>query len=282
MMRTQTAFLLALPLVFSLACKADVDPGDEGADEVGEEEEEEGETDAPMDESGDDTFIPEEDFSSASSCDPFAQDCPDGEKCVAYASSGGTWDANKCVAVMGDAVAGDECTYFGAVEGTDTCDEDTVCWNALEVDGQLIGTCFPFCTGSADNPTCEDDYICRIVNMGAINVCLPPCDPLLQECDEGLGCYWSGGSGTFQCIIVAGEGIPTGDPCGFNNDCAPGNFCAAAEATPNCAGTACCANFCDLTEDPAPCAEMTECVGFFEENSAPPGFEDLGVCVIPA
>src|SRR5690606_441875 len=45
---------------------------------------------------------PDIDFGSNSECDPFEQDCPEGEKCVAYASTGGNWDANKCVPINGD------------------------------------------------------------------------------------------------------------------------------------------------------------------------------------
>ncbi len=47
---------------------------------------------------GEETF----DMTGLSSCDSWSQDCPDGERCVAYASSGATWDANKCVEIKGD------------------------------------------------------------------------------------------------------------------------------------------------------------------------------------
>jgi len=233
---------------------------------------------------GDDTggFVPTIDMTTAAICDPFAQDCPEGEKCVAYASSGGTWDANKCVTVTGSGTAGDTCVYGGAAAGTDDCDADHVCWNALDVDGMQVGTCFPFCTGGADNPSCADpDSSCRVTNEGVITVCLPNCDPLLQDCPEGLGCYWSGGSMTFQCVITAG-GIPTAEPCGFNNDCNPGNFCTDAAALEACAGSACCASFCDTTDDPSPCVAPLECVPFYEEGQAPPMYENVGLCILPA
>jgi hypothetical protein len=226
-------------------------------------------------------FVPMTDVETIADCDPIVQDCPEGDKCIAYASAGGTWDANKCVGVTGTGTSGDECIYDGAAAGTDNCDANNVCWNALDVDGVLTGTCFPFCTGDINNPICDDpDQTCRVVNDGVITVCLPRCDPLLQECDEGLGCYWSGTSGTFQCIITSG-GIPTGEPCGFNNDCNPGNFCADAAALESCAGSACCATFCDLLEDPTTCASPLECVSFFEEGTAPPDYVDLGLCILP-
>jgi hypothetical protein len=254
----------------------------------------EGDEDAPTTQTGDgdgdgepgdgdgEGFVPMIDIAGINTCDPIAQDCPEGEKCVAYASAGGTWDANKCVTVTGSGTSGDQCTYDGAAVGTDDCDGDHVCWNALDQEGVLIGTCFPFCTGTIDNPMCSDpDQSCRVVNDGVITICLPRCDPLLQECEEGLGCYWSGTSGTFQCIITAG-GIPTGEPCGFNNDCNPGNFCADAAALEMCNGSACCATYCDTGEDPSSCTLPLECVSFFEEGAAPPGYETLGVCILPA
>jgi hypothetical protein len=238
----------------------------------------------PGDGDGDPTgFVPDPgDMESVTDCDPLMQDCPEGDKCVAYASAGGTWDANKCVGVTGSGSSGDECIYDGAAMGSDNCDADNVCWNALDVDGVLLGTCFPFCTGDINNPLCDDpDQTCRVVNDGVITICLPRCDPLLQDCDEGLGCYWSGTSGTFQCILTVG-GIPSGEPCGFNNDCNPGNFCADAAALETCAGSGCCATFCDLLEDPTTCVGPLECISFFEEGTAPPDYVDLGLCILPA
>jgi hypothetical protein len=265
------------------AVETDTDGGDGDGDAPADADQGDGDGD-PGDGDGDpnNMFVPDDgDMTSINDCDPFAQDCPEGEKCVAYASTGGTWDANRCVAVTGEGSTGDPCVYQGAASGADDCDANNVCWNALDVDGVLMGTCFSFCTGGADNPVCEDaDTSCRVVNDGAIAVCLPNCDPLLQDCPDALGCYWSGGSQTFQCIITAG-GIPTGEPCGFNNDCNPGHFCADAAALETCNGSACCAVFCDLSEDPTTCVAPLDCVSFFEEGQAPPLYEDLGLCILP-
>lgn len=291
-MRTVPIFV-ALTLLSSACGKAtEVDTGPQDGTST---EEGDGDGDAPTtvpgdgdgdpgDGDGDPTgFVPDPgDMESVTDCDPLMQDCPEGDKCIAYASAGGTWDANKCVPVTGTGTSGDECIYGGAAAGTDDCDADHVCWNALDVDGVLTGTCFPFCTGDINNPLCADpDQTCRVVNDGVITICLPRCDPLLQDCDEGLGCYWSGTSGTFQCIITAGA-IPTGEPCGFNNDCNPGNYCADAAALETCNSSACCATFCDLLEDPSTCVAPLECISFFEEGTAPPDYIDLGLCILPA
>ena len=72
---------------------------------------------------------------SISECDSFLQDCPAGEKCVPYASSGGTWDHNKCVPVTGDLGEGEACVSEGPVFATDDCDAATTCWDMREIDG---------------------------------------------------------------------------------------------------------------------------------------------------
>jgi hypothetical protein len=296
-MRTVPIFMTVVLLSSASACGEKQTQADTAAQEEtsgdGDGDGDSPTTDAPGDGDGDPGdgdgdgdptgFVPDPgDMEGVTDCDPLMQDCPEGDKCVAYASAGGTWDANKCVSVTGSGASGDECVYDGAALGSDNCDADNVCWNSLDVEGQLIGTCFPFCTGDINNPLCADpDQTCRVVNDGVIAICLPRCDPLLQECAEGLGCYWSGTSGTFQCIITAGA-IPTGEPCGFNNDCNPGNYCADAAALETCAGSACCATYCDLLEDPTPCAAPLECVSFFEEGTAPPDYVNLGVCILPA
>mgnify|MGYP006921782934 CR=1 FL=1 len=94
------------------------------------------------------TFIPYDDIPPLS-CDIFAQDCPEGEKCVPFASTdSGVWDGNKCVPVQGDQAPGEDCTWTGIVEATDDCDANSICWNAELVGDQYVGTCVAQCTGS--------------------------------------------------------------------------------------------------------------------------------------
>jgi hypothetical protein len=230
------------------------------------------------DDQGSLTFIMEMDVPDVSTCDPFMQDCPDGEKCVPFASSGGVWDANKCVPVTGDGVPGDTCIWGGIVEATDDCGADSICWDVMDVDGQLLGVCTEYCGGTADDPICPPETSCIIINEGSINLCITSCDPLLQDCGAGLACFWA--VSDFNCIFTTDD-IPTGEPCGYINDCAAGNFCADAAALPACNGSACCASFCDLA-DPLCSVAGTECTSFFEEGMAPPGYEDVGVCILPA
>ncbi len=258
---------------------ADTNDTNDTNDDVGETGDTSGDTSG--DDSGDtlttNAFVPDEDFATISECDPFQQDCPMGEKCVPYGSTGGNWDANKCVAVTGSGAAGDSCTYGGVAEATDDCDALTHCWDVMDVDGVNLGVCTEFCMGTADDPSCPGDTSCLIANDGSINMCIASCDPILQPCEQGLGCFWSGNE--FQCIFTSSD-IPTGDTCGFINDCEPGNFCANADLMPDCQGSSCCASFCDLT-DPV-CPQMgTECAAFFEEGTAPPQYIDVGACLLP-
>jgi hypothetical protein len=105
------------------------------------------------------------------------------------------------------------------------------------------------------------------------------CDPLQQDCGPGLACYhW--GSTNFFCMFTT-QDIPLGEPCGFFNDCAGGLVCLPAEVLPNCESSTCCVSYCSLM-DGAACLQMgTECSAFFEEGTAPPDYEDVGVCILP-
>jgi hypothetical protein len=225
-------------------------------------------------------FVPEKDMWMLNECDQFLQDCPEGEKCVPYSSAGGNWDASKCVPIMGDAKPGEPCWYGGIVEATDNCDASSICWDVMEIDGDAIGTCHWLCTGAPDNPECPVGSSCSINGSGVINVCIFGCDPLIQDCGSGLGCWWA--NGNFQCIFTT-QDLPTGEPCGFINDCAIGHSCTAAEALPSCAGAACCAPFCELEQGDQPCEALpgTSCLPFFSEGEALPGYEHVGLCISP-
>jgi hypothetical protein len=221
-------------------------------------------------------------------CDVFAQDCPEGEKCMPWANDGGTWNATRCSPIVDNpGQPGDECTVEGgAASGIDSCDLGSQCW---DVDPETnMGVCAAMCTGDASNPLCEDpDTTCSIANDGAIVLCLGVCDPIVQDCPEGQACYpvaedWVCGPD------ASGEMGTYGDPCEFINVCDPGLMCLDASATPNCAGASgCCTEVCDIT-DPEGDAQCTgapdgqTCTPWYEEGTAPPGYEDVGACALPA
>jgi Mg-chelatase subunit ChlD len=118
------------------------------------------------------SFVPSADFAGVSECDPFIQDCPEGEKCVAYASTGGNFDANKCVPVTGSGMPGEACSYGGVVEATDDCNDIAYCWDVMDMMGALEGTCTQFCGGSPDAPQCPVGYECLIAYDGSVNLCI--------------------------------------------------------------------------------------------------------------
>ncbi len=176
---------------------------------------------------------------------------------------------------------GDPCQVEeSGVSGIDTCALGSMCW---DVDTETnIGTCVAMCEGSAAMPTCDDPgATCVISNNDALNLCLPACDPTMQTCGLGQGCYAI--DDTFVCAPdgSAKQGAP-GDPCEFLNACDPGGACVEAEMFgPSCASASCCSLFCNLSAPVCPTVGH-ECVPWFEEGAAPPMLVDVGVCAVPA
>ncbi|HLT40322.1 MAG TPA: hypothetical protein VK034_28780 [Enhygromyxa sp.] len=238
------------------------------------------ETETDTDDGPDDTTLSTgsfyalpEDLSDSLECDPIYQDCPEGEKCVPYASSGGAWDANKCVPILGDGEPGEPCTYNGAFEATDDCDGSSMCWNVIEVDGEWVGTCIPFCAESWGDPQCPEGSTCLIANDSKVTVCVETCDPLAQDCPDGQGCHLAWGE--FVCLSDLSD---DGQSCDVLAQCPPGDECVSATLVPECDGTACCTPYCSL-DDPM-CDPQTECVPVFDADP-PPGYENVGLCLVP-
>lgn len=248
--------------------------GDEGGDGDG----------SPGDDDGT-LFIPEPDYLDTVMCDIWSDDCPEGEKCTAYATAGSSWDANKCVPVMGDGQPGDVCDAFGSgVDGLDSCARGSMCW---DVDPNTeVGYCVAFCSGGADDPQCSGDTTCPLYGNGVLPLCLPLCDPLAPSADcpnpSNLCVATPSGEG-FMCVLDASGGLgPFGTPCQYVNSCNFGLFCANAAAVPDCQGAqGCCTPYCNLDQPDCPPDLGLECVPWYEQAQAPPGFEHVGGCVIP-
>jgi hypothetical protein len=221
-------------------------------------------------------FVPEEDFiCDCSPCHPLIQDCPEGEKCVPYPSSGEPVpDATKCVFISGEQSPGEPCTMPDPIAANDDCDEASICWDRL--DGEH-GTCRAFCTGSVDYPICGPGEVCFLAYQGSVNVCVSGCDPLLQDCGAGFGCYYTGQ--VFACSVTS-AGIEVGEPCGFIDDCNPGLLCTDADAVPGCSSASCCTPYCDPSLGDADCAELpgTTCELFYEEGLGW-DLDTFGVCL---
>ena len=218
-------------------------------------------------------------------CNQWSQDCPEGEKCVAWANDGGnSWNSTRCSPVSDSpGQTGDECTVEGSgVAGLDSCEVGNMCYY---VDPETnIGSCVSLCFGSPEAPLCDPGFACSISNNGVLTLCRAECDPLLQDCDNA-SCLPASGTDTFVCIVDAsGEGGATGDACEFLNACSPGNLCLGAEDFgPGCdkASASCCSEFCDITEadpDAACTATGHTCLPYAEEGEAPPSVQHVGFC----
>jgi hypothetical protein len=148
-------------------------------------------------------------------------------------------------------------------------------------DEGLGGACVEFCNAMM---TCDNGGACAVYNDGSLPICLITCDPLVQDCPMGQGCYASATSNDFVCFKYSGmngEGAP-GDPCNYLNQCQPGTACLAPEAVEGCgAQSGCCSPFCDLSDaDPnANCNPTEVCEAWFADP--PPDYVDVGVCAVP-
>jgi len=216
-------------------------------------------------------------------CDNWAQDCPEGQKCTAYIAGGGGWNALKCVDVTGTDEPGDPCTSEGAVTGIDSCIEGAMCWY---VNQEGVGLCVALCTGDPEAPVCSDKGLCTISGLAILNLCLPSCDPLLQDCPGPAGfCYPIADS--FTCAPDAsGDEGQANDPCEFINVCDEGLMCAEAALVgagcePGRAG--CCTSFCKFPDAPCPNPDQ-QCVQYFDPADLPADdpWLDIGVCGVPS
>jgi hypothetical protein len=229
-----------------------------------------------------DFIMPPDGDSETIECDLWEDDCPRGEKCMPYSADGSpTWNGTRCSPIADDPGApGDPCTVEGSgVSGIDDCEKGSMCW---DVDPDtLMGVCVAFCTGSPNNPVCDDPTTtCRLASEGVLILCLPSCDPLVQDCPGGEPCVPV--DDDFICTPEGeGEG-QNGEPCEYLNACAAGLACIPADAVPGCEAIGCCSPFCAVDDSDPPCTlEGQVCVPWFEPGQAPPEHENVGVCAVP-
>lgn len=145
--------------------------------------------------------------------------------------------------------------------GLDTCALGSVCWDVDPMTGE--GTRVAMCPDDGEHT----------------------CNPLVQDCERGEGCYpieqW------FSCASDdSGDTGQAGDPCDFINSCAPGNFCTASAAVPDCLGpTGCCSSLCTLGDDSS-CLPGQICEPWSDAEIGnwqwSPLWDVLGACVLPS
>ena len=223
-------------------------------------------------------------------CNPRTQDCPDGLKCTAYATpmSMVGWDADQCVpAPMNGGGIGDPCQIDdgqSVFSGLDNCAPGGFCFNFDFMTGKG-GACIEFCKEDDSCPmTNGGNAGClEAANMGVLPICLPKCDPLIQDCADMQGCFGDPSIEFFFCAAVD-PGPNTGldnSPCEFTNACQPGFSCQASTVVDGCdpMATGCCTPFCTIGDN-KDCSPKEQCVPFYAMNP-PPGLEMVGVCAIP-
>ena len=216
-------------------------------------------------------------------CDEWTQDCPEGQKCAAFGD--GVWDSTHCVPVIGDGQPGDPCVApKGPTAGEDTCAKGVMCWAVSEETNE--GVCVALCAGNPRSPECAlPNTHCYIWSNGVASLCLPYCDPVLQDCQEGV-CVPDDGYGQFSCAADESGGVhPAGAPCEAHSECNAGNACSsvALYPHPDCEDAlGCCAPYCDLNDPQCPSEPPgLACAPWYEEGQAPPGSEHVGVCSVP-
>ncbi|MDC0718791.1 hypothetical protein [Nannocystis bainbridge] len=109
-----------------------------------------------------------------STCNPFLQNCPSGEKCVpASSEEGAPWHTTACVPLDPDPDGvGEPCTIEPhPTRLIDSCDAQSIC---LGTDPDTLGpVCVPLCEGSPEAPECPAGSTCVISNDGVLIPCLP-------------------------------------------------------------------------------------------------------------
>lgn len=208
-------------------------------------------------------------------CSTWAENCPAGEKCVPGEDILGGLDCQPLVEPA--AAIGELCS--GPLDGedvVDTCVQGAGCWGHDPVTNETV--CVAHCTGTPTDPGCPPDTGCMITDQGKIAVCLPSCDPLVQDCGIDSKCVL--GVEDFVCVRDEINSKPAPGKCKDTTGCDPGLACFDSEQLPGCDNAAfCCTPYCDLG---APdCEAGLTCVPMFAEGEAPPDAADVGACAAP-
>lgn len=222
------------------------------------------------------------------SCDIWSLgSCPPGQKCTSTGCGlHEEWDLHRCRPLWGEAQLGEPCDHLDStVDGNDTCAEGLICWDQ-DVDTGL-GTCLAFCQGTPEAPSCPADYACFVANGGGLPICLPSCEPLWQDCEDGDACYPVKAGLGFICGPNDSDGMaPYGTPCEQDQQCNAGWLCLdpARVPEPACEGEAgCCSPMCNA-DLPNACPGVGQvCERMYAPGEAPPDLEyTIGVCAVPS
>lgn len=173
---------------------------------------------------------PDADIDAGGNCNPVSQTgCVASEKCALILDIPDIGRGHVGCVMDGTQAIGAACTEPTVAGGSDDCAAGGDCYR---------GTCMPICT--TVNDQCADGSCVTFSDGGdppipvPIEICLPSCDLLAQDCGEGQGCYLAG-----EAVCVgAGDGA-VGETCMFANGCLPGMVCVGSDE-----GGFVCRSFC--------------------------------------
>lgn len=200
-------------------------------------------------------------------CDVLAQNCKPGEKCQVMEES---WPYVRidCAPLAEKPLQeGEDCEPPSLPNG-DPCDMGLECT-------EFSMKCERLCLNADGNFLCEQDETCVEIVVGHPGLCLPSCDPLIDDCGEGRSCkFWEG---SIFCIPWEDDAV-YGDPCSSPIACAEGLFCTPENSSvPNCDSiNGCCTTFCDpLADNP-----NENCPDFAEGQICTPLADGFGYCAV--
>ena len=148
-------------------------------------------------------------------CDPWCQDCPEGEKCLPEPTWEGPWAPTKCVPVADvGQPAGASCTqpvvpYPDVYDGTDDCDEDAACTGFFRDNVTNEGTnlCQAFCRGTPEQPDCTFVHpmsVCKVTDpRDPLPTCSDPCAPDAVSLPGRPRCPRDTVGGDWSCAVVS-------------------------------------------------------------------------------
>ena len=152
-------------------------------------------------------------------CNPVAQTgCAVGEKCALILDDPDSGAGHVGCVADGTQAVGAACTEPTVAGGADNCLAGGDCYR---------GTCNEICT--TVNDQCADGTCVTFQdgngNPIPIEICLPSCDLLAQDCvGEGTGCYLAG-----EPVCVGAGSANLGEPCAAANACMVGMVCVGSD-----------------------------------------------------
>ncbi len=185
-------------------------------------------------------------------CNPYAPQCPAGQKCAPWSLDGST----RCIPLDREPVQdGDVCEVYSNSAGDyiDNCAQGLFCHNGLhEPDDPGSGVCIAQCTCSSADPVCPAGSVCLPDDPAQPGIALcfdvQACDPLLDDCLGHQACYPLARLDDYAFFCFAVGELPAGSPCPDGSNCDEDSVCSDGI----------CRRVCDL-EEPRACDVDQEC-----------------------